>query len=295
MNMGDIEIASFDNLLVYKKGYTPEFVSKIITDKKLGGLRIFSILKEDKLETINFLQDYSFLEKLDVTSSTDFDFSFLSRLVNLKKLSINVEGRNEIDLSSLTKLEYLSVQWRKTIKGFENCTRLSSLGLIELKEPDLVKISSVKSLTDIRIKTASIESLNGLQGLINLQSLSIGNCKKLTSINAINQLPKLRNLYFEKCPIIKDYESVNSLPSLEDFSLIDCGVIESIKFTESFPLLSKLSLLGNTIVNDGNLLPAKRIKSVEHKHYKHYNIKIEDTTYNQTVKNNLQKIKNLFK
>lgn len=295
MIIGDIEIAPFDNLLVYKKGYTPELVHKIIADKKLGGLRIFSILKDDKLETIDFLQDYNFLEKLDVTSSSDFDFTFLSNLVNLKKLSINVEGNKPIDLSNLDKLEYLSVKWRKSIKGFENCTRLSSLGLIEFKEQDLAKFRNLENLTDIRIKTASIESLNGLQGLANLQSLNIGNCKKLTSINAINQLPKLRNLEFEKCPSIKDYKLVTSLPSLESLSFIDCGGIESINFIEGLPLLSKLSLLGNTVITDGDLMPAKNIRSVEHKHYSHYNLKLENPSYNQTIKNNLQKIKNLFK
>jgi len=295
MNIGDIEIAPFDNLLVYKKGYTPELVHKIIADKKLGGLRIFSILKDDKLETIDFLQDYNFLEKLDVTSSSDFDFSFLSNLVNLKKLSINVEGNKPINLSNLDKLEYLSVKWRKSIKGFENCTRLSSLGLIEFKDQDLAKFRNLENLTDIRIKTASIESLNGLQGLANLQSLNIGNCRKLTSINAINQLPKLRNLEFEKCPSIKDYKLVTSLPILESLSFIDCGGIESINFIEGLPLLSKLSLLGNTVITDGDLMPAKNIRSVEHKHYSHYNLKLENPSYNQTIKKNLQKIKNLFK
>lgn len=295
MSLHNIEIAPFDNLLVYKKGYNPELVRKIIVDNKLGGLRIFSILKDDKLETIDFLQDYNFLEKLDITSSVDFNFDFLNSLVNLKKLSLNVEGNNTINLSNLKSLEYLSIKWRKDIKGFENCTSLSSLGLIEFKEKDLVKFSNLISLTDIRIKTASNTSLNGLQGLVNLQSLNIGNCKKLTSIIAVNELPKLRSLEFEKCPNINDYQLVTKLPSLESFSLIDCGRIDSIEFIEGMPMLSKLSLLGNTVINDGNLIPAKNIKSVEHKYYRHYNLKLENPSYNQNVKNNLQKIKNLFK
>ena len=225
----------------------------------------------------------------------DFDFGFLNKLVNLKKISINVEGNNDIDLSNLKKLESLSVKWRKTIKGFENCTRLSSLCLIEFKEPDLTKLTNLKSLIDIRIKTASIESLNGLQELDNLQSLSIGNCRKLTSIKVINQLSKLQHLDFDTCPNVKDYDEISGLPNLQSLSLINCGKVESIKFIEAFPLLSKLSLLGNTVINDGNLLPAKNVKSVEYKHHNHYNIKLDNPSYNQTVKNNLQKIKNLFK
>jgi hypothetical protein len=292
--MEDIKV-SYNNLLVYKRGYTVADVYNTITKKKLNGLRIFAELKSDRLDDISFLKDYTFLEQLDVTSVNDYDFSFLSKLVNLKKLSINIEGNNEINLSDLVKLEYLSMQWRKKIYGLENCARLSSLGLIEFKEQDLVKLNNLKNLTDIRIKTASITSLNGLKELVNLQNLDIGNCKKLTSIRAINESPKLEQLDFDTCPNIKDYDSITSLPNLQTLRLINCGRVESIKFIESLPRLSKLSLLGNTVINDGNLLPAKGVKSVEYKHYNHYNIKLENPLYNQTVKDNLEKIKNLFK
>lgn len=294
MNFKDIEIAPFDNLLVYKKGYTREFVAKVIQEKKLGGLRIFSLLKNEKLDGINFLEEYSFLEKLDITSSADFNFSPIKKLTNLRKLSINVEGSSEIDLGSLTYLEYLSIKWRKKIKGLDSCTSLSSLCLIEYKEPDLMKISGT-NLIDLRIKTASIESLNGLQGMVNLRQLSVGNCKKLTSVEAANDLPKLQELVFEKCPGIKDYESITNLPSLDRLSLIDCGRIESIKFIDKYPMLSSLSLLGNTVINDGDLQPARRVKSVEHKHYRHYNIIIKNPSYQTIIKENLQKIKKWFK
>ncbi len=286
---------SQNNLLVYKNGYNADEVYSVIRNKKLNGLRIFAELKNDRLDDISFLGSYAFLEELDITSANDFDFSFLKRLINLKKLTINVEGNAELDFSSLSKLEYLSVQWRKTIKGLDKCIRLSSLGLIEIKETDLAKLTNVKSLIDIRIKTASIETLNGLGELMNLKSLSVGNCKKLTSIKAINALPQLQHLNFDTCPNIQDYEHITSLPALQSISLIDCGNIASIKFIENYPLLTKLSLLGNTVIADGDLLPAQRLRSLEHKHYKHYNIKLEDNAYNQNVTSNLQKLKNLFK
>jgi hypothetical protein len=292
--MEEIKV-SYDNLLVYKKGYTSDKVHNLIKINKLNGLRIFSELRNDRLEDVNFLRDYTFLEHLEITSINDFNFDFLNKLDNLKKLSINVTGTNEIDLSHQTRLEYLSIQWRKGIKGLDNCTSLSSLGVSEFKERDLVKLTNLKSLIDLRIKTASIESLDGLNGLVNLQNLLIANCKKLTSVKSINQLPKLQHLDFDTCPNVKDYDHLTNLQSLQSLSMINCGKIESIKFIENYPLLSKLSLLGNTIISDGNLLPAKRLSSVEHKHYDHYNIKLENQTYEQTVKDNLQKIKNLKK
>jgi hypothetical protein len=294
MKMKDFKI-SFNNLLVYKHGYKIEDVYDIISKEKLSGLRIFSELKSDRLDDISFLKNYTFLEALDITGANDFDFNFLNNLINLKKLSINVEGNNEINLRNLKKLEYFAVQWRKSIIGLDNCTNLSSLGLIEFKEKDLQKIEGLASLVDLRIKSATIESLQGADKLINLQSLNIGNCKKLHSIKAINHLSKLKEFYLDICPSIKDFDEVTELPSLETLSLIDCGKVQSLKFIELYPSLQKLSLLGNTVIVDGDLVPAKRIKSVAHKHYNHYNVKLEDSSYNQNVKNNLEKIKNWFK
>jgi Leucine-rich repeat (LRR) protein len=295
MNTDNIEIASFDNLLVYKKEYTPEIVSRIITERKLGGLRIFAVLKDDRLESLDFLRAFTFLERLDITSALDYDFNFLKDLARLKKLSISTEGSNEINLSSLHDLQYLSIKWRKKITGLENCKKLSSLTLVEFKEKDLQKVQGLKSLVELRIKTGTIENLSGADKLLNLRTLNIGNCKKLQSIKAINHLPNLKELYLDTCQNINNYEEVTDLPNLEALSLTDCGKVQSLKFIERYPALQKLSLLGNTVIVDGDLVPAKRIKSVEHKHYSHYNVKVENPSYNQNVKNNLEKIKNWFK
>lgn len=290
-----IEISPYGNMLVYKKGYTPDFVKNAIEKNGLKGLRIFDHL--DRLDTLDFLKEYTFLKKLDIDCINDQDYSFLGSLPNLEYLGIGPSTKqfNPINLSNQRNLRILGIQWRKKITGFENCTRLSSLTLVEFKEKDLQKIASIKSIAELRIKTASIESLHGADKLTNLHNLNIGNCKKLQSIKAINHLPKLKELYLDTCPNIKDYEEVTDLPNLETLSLVDCGNVQSLKFIEKYQSLSKLSLLGNTVIVDGDLVPAKRIKFVEHKHYSHYNVKLENPSYNQNIKNNLEKIKNLFK
>jgi hypothetical protein len=84
--MNKIEISPYRNLLVYQKGYTPDFVLETITDKKLKGLRIFAQLKEQRLKSIDFLKEFDFLESLDITSVDDFDFSSLKELKNFDAL-----------------------------------------------------------------------------------------------------------------------------------------------------------------------------------------------------------------
>ena len=291
----EIEISPYGNMLVYKKGYTAEFVKKVIQEHRLNGLRIFDHL--DRLDTLDFLKDYTFLEKLDIDCIYDHDYSFLSILLHLKHLGIgaSIKQSNTIDLSNQQELETLSINWRKKIAGLDNSTKLSSLTLADFKEKDLQKIEALKTLIELRIKTGSIESLSGADKLINLRSLNIGNCKKLQSIKAINHLPNLKELDLDACPNINDYDEVTDLPNLKTLNLTDCGKVQSLKFIERYPSLEKLSLLGNTVIVDGDLVPAKRIKSLQHKHYSHYNVKLENPSYNQHVKNNLEKIKNWFK
>lgn len=295
MTLIKIEISPYGNMLVYKKGYTADFVKKAIVQNGLEGLRIFDHL--DRLESLDFLKEYSFLKKLHIHCMHDQDYSFLQALYNLEDLSIggSVKNINEINLGNQKNLKILGINWRKKIIGLENCTNLLSLTVTEFKEKDLQKIAILTSLINLYIKTASIETLEGIKNLINLQNLHIGNCKKLQSIKAINHLVKLKELYLSTCPNINDYDEVTDLPNLETFSLTDCGKVQSLKFIERYPSLQKLSLLGNTVIVDGDLVPAKRIKSLQHKHYSHYNVKLENPSYNQNVKNNLEKIKNWFK
>ena len=124
------ETGSHNSLLLFKKGDTPEFILKAIREQNLRGLKIFSHLKEDRLPDLDFLKGCSFLEELDISSTQDYDFSFLMLLTKLKTLSISIEGNNVIDLSYQKNLENLVIQWRKEkIVGLEHCKKLSTVGL----------------------------------------------------------------------------------------------------------------------------------------------------------------------
>jgi hypothetical protein len=289
------EISPYGNMLVYKRGYSVDFVHKVISENKLSGLRIFDHL--DKLESLDFLEKYDFLEKLDVNCMNDQDYSFLMNLPNLKSLGIglSVKENNAIDLSSQVNLENLTIQWRKgKIFGIEKCQKINSLCITNYTEMDFNSILSLQNLEDLKIKTASIKSINGIENYTKLKSLYLGNCKKLSSIEVLKGLRNITFLSFELCPQVKDYASIGYLFGLENIQIIDCKEINTIKFIETLPSLKKLSLLGNTDVVDGDLLPAKNIKEVFYKHRKHYNAKIENKSYDNLEKINLEKIKALL-
>lgn len=270
----DIKISRDGSLLVYKKGYTPAFVAETIRNRNLRGMRIFAHLREDRLQTVDFLREYDFLEALDITSLDDFDFACLSALPQLKELSIDVRGKNTIDLHNLTNLQSLSITWRKAITGIDRCQKLEEICLVEFKQADLSLIKTLKNLKEVLIKTASIKNLSGLEHLGSLRLLSLGNCRSLRSIVAINGLSNLKRLDIDACSNIADYESLTNLPNLETLRIVDCRGLKSIKFVKQLPALTRLTLSGNTNVLDGDMTPTVGIKEVLSANRKHYNIKI---------------------
>lgn len=287
----NVELSPDGSLLVFKKGYSKEFVFNTIQKLNLAGLRIFSQLKDSRLDNIDFLSEYNFLKVLEIISTNDYDFSFLHSLDNLKKLSINVEGTNEIDFFNQINLEILIINWRKSIVNINCCKQLLNINLINFKANDLNPISGLFNLTNLTIKTASIKTLKGLQSYQSLRKITLGNCKLLTSISDINSLKGLISIEIIQCSKIVDYNTLDCLPALKQLSLIDCKNIESIGFLQNFPAITKLALLGNTNIIDGDLTPAKDIAEVTYKPRNHYNIQLINDKYETILKQNANKLK----
>ncbi|MDT3739835.1 MAG: hypothetical protein RO257_10095 [Candidatus Kapabacteria bacterium] len=59
-----VSIALYAPLLNYKKGYTLEFVREKIKELNLRGLNIYAQLKDEKLDSLDFLKDFTFLKEL---------------------------------------------------------------------------------------------------------------------------------------------------------------------------------------------------------------------------------------
>ena len=295
MSMG-FEISPYGNMLVYKKGYTASFVEMTIRENNLEGLRIFDHL--DKLESLDFLQDFGFLQKVDIDSILDHDYSFLKKLNNLRSLKIGpaVGEKNIVDLSNLVNLKELTINWRKgKIEGIEKCQKITSLCLVEYKEGDFTPISSLGNLESLQVKTGSVSNVDGVENFHKLRHLLLGNCKKLESISNLSELEKLTSLHIEQCPKIKDYAPIGSLLNLENLQIVDCKGVNTIGFIKELFSLKKLSLLGNTDVLDGDLKPAQSVKEVFYKHREHYNVKIQNEEYDRLVKRNFEKLKGMFK
>jgi len=224
------------------------------------------------------------------------DFSFLSSLKKLKSLSINVEGKKNINLNDLINLENLVINWRNgKIVGLEKCEKIKRLCIIEYSEPDFVPISELQSLSELNIKTASVKTTHGLENLKFLEAISFGNCKQLQSVASINGNTKIKELFFRSCPKIEDYDELSNLTGIEKLYLVDCKKVKSIGFIKNYGALKEFLVAGNTDIVDGDLTPAIEVPLAYCVHRKHYNVKIDSKDAIAVRKKNIKKMKELFK
>ncbi len=288
--MQDFKVAPNSNNLLYEKEFKPNIVNRLIQENGLSGLTIFADLPDRRVESFDFLSDYSFLEGLRLSSIPDHEYGFLKDLRLLKYLSIQNEGVTPIDLSNQVNLEWFGIQWRKNITGFESLQKLKFLCLIHWKEQDLLNLSCLQNLEELLIKTSSLKKLSGIDQLKKLKYVLIGNSRYLDSISLLNQLPRLRKLEIEASSKIDDYESLVDLKELEELIITNCKGIKSINFIKNFSKLKRLSLLGNTFVEDNDLMPAKDIEDVTISPKRTYNLRLINPRHEEIRKRNSEKL-----
>lgn len=262
--MGNIDISQYGNLLIFKKGYSSSFIKSTIEKKHLNGLRIISILSDQKIDNLDFLGEMAFLDTLEISSIDDYNFNFLYNLHNLKRLSIEIYGKSIIDLTEMTGLQSLFLYWRKNIKGLNKCQNLRKLGIYGYKKVTLEYLSDLHNLKELQLKSSSINSLKGIEHFFNIEHISLGNCRILDTINDLNGLKKLKILDFNSCTKINDFSGLTDLPSLEELRLIDCKEILSVSFIKKLKSLNTVIISGNTKVIDNNLEALKGITNVKY-------------------------------
>lgn len=271
----------WNNLLKYKKNYTIFDCKKLIEEYNLDGLEIFAHLSDEKLENLDFLSDFQFLKKLRLAIIFDYDYKFINKLTNLEALSLDIPFAKEIDLTYLGNLKHLDVTVDKLkVIGIEQLSNLEFIGLFDFKDKNFDRIRDLTNLNRLMVKTASVKNLEGLENLQKLDEILLANCRSLRDISQLTNLSKIKKIFFDGCSKIYDYDILGEIPSLEEIAFVDCKVIKSIKFFDNLPNLKKLVIKGTSIIEDNDVLPAKRLPLIHYYHRKSYNIELENTLFN---------------
>ena len=120
---------------------------------------------------------------------------------------------------------------------------------------DIPLYSSLKSL---RISTANLRTLDGIERFQNLETFGLSFASKLSDISALKH-SLLKWIYFEYCPKIYDYGVLGEVASLSGVSLT-AQKIKSIGFAKKLPALKILKISGT--IEDRDLSPVSSAEYV---------------------------------
>lgn len=215
-----------------------------------------------KLSDLAFLEDYPDVAGVAVPYAEKIDLGDLSRLRNLKYLSIS-GSRQELDLGIFEKLEELRVEWHPKLHMPPRFSELRELLLTgyKTKTRDLSALPEIPNLTRLELVQGNVERLEGIQRFPKLQSAEFSYMKDLKDISAVRKAGGLTDLRFATCKAVEDFSVTKSMPNLRTLRIIDCGKLPSIAFLNEIPRLEEFRFVKTRIV-DGDLTPLLRLKRV---------------------------------
>jgi len=294
-----IEINENGPYLVYKPGYTAEFVRQTLLDRGLTGMHVRAAGLDETLDDLEFLREFSFLTQLQLNSipSADYDYEFLSELTALEHLTVNVwllpgVKAKRLNLAPLAALKSLNLNWREEIAGLEHLARLEVLRLQEHRGEDLRSISMLSGLKTLFVATSTIRSVSGIEHLRELDTLTLGACRRLSDLDGLATLERLRVLRLASCSKVTDLRPLSKLPELTDLTLEDCPKLASVAPLATLPLRS-LRLVGTSEIGDADTAPLAHVPNLTYHHRKHYNVRIPTPLADAVSAETLRKLRGL--
>lgn len=227
-------------------------------------------------EVFSYLGEFS--EKItDLSIGNPCDWMAISKLANLKHLSIGGWYPVDIDFSGLPMLESLDCYWHKGLDdALLNLSELKSLKIEGVKRPDLKFLEHMKKLSFLDIVTSrSLATISGIEGASNLKALHLYSCSKLIDITALKELPSLEELSIEACKKV-DVSQIQKLESLQHLMLSSL-TLETISFVKDMEL-KKFSFTDCKVV-DGDIRVLCDHPTIEgglFKDRRHYNLKMSE-------------------
>ncbi|WP_306353284.1 hypothetical protein [Flavobacterium sp. '19STA2R22 D10 B1'] len=222
-----------------------------------------------------FFKDKNFIEKLSI--GDDFKIGKISHIEELNSMSglkhLSLNQSIAIDLSGLIHLESLYLRHDKEVKNLDKLVDLQDLLVTTTKEVDCQFLSKLEKIKNLRI-CDGVHTLDGLEQLVNLESLRITHNPKLINIDAISQLPRLKQVYFECCKGLYDFSVLKENKSITELFI---DILDSLSFIKSMPELEKISFWN---LKDGDLTPLIEAKQLKQFYFypnkKHYSHKLEE-------------------
>jgi hypothetical protein len=184
------------------------------------GIGVFDLTSFAMLADVN--ANLSELSLLD-TKSKKPDLSIISRFHSLRKLSLIGQQKNIAVLSSLRKLEELTLGsiTVPTLRMVRDLPLLTSLHLTLGGTKDLSDLHGLHTLKYLELwKILGLEDIKVLSTLIGLQSLFLQELTRVTKIPSCDELINLRRIALDDLKSLTDISELIGAPTLNELSHI---------------------------------------------------------------------------
>lgn len=231
------------------------------------------------LDNIDFLQDLPFVRKLQMGACSQVrNYEGLAYLENLELLSFSSSEKTLVDLSKLKKLSHLDFSYSNQVKGLEQLSNLTSIGVGNGKD-EYFRIDVFQNYTKLSRLVIGRSIVN--QGLAflkaneSLKSLEFTHMKRGFDLEGIQYLrDSLKSLKIISSKKVGNIQLISELHNLEWLILSNSVALESPMIVEPLKNLEALTLHGSSYFIDGDLraLEKRRVSiryyNVNHKfHY----------------------------
>lgn len=222
---------------------------------------------------LDFLAELPPLRSLDVLHLPLEDIHGIESQPSLERLSLNAYYGTPVDFSRFRALKELHLDWGPGAETIASVATLVDLSINRFPGTDLEPLGRLHALRRLRVASAPITSLDGLEAFTSLEFLRLLDLRRLADIAALRSVAAtLQDLEFTKCPKIDKLDPIKALMHLRRLLLLSCGDIESLAPLSELPL-EEFYFYESTNIRDGDmsvLLRLPRLRDTSFANRRHY-------------------------
>jgi hypothetical protein len=269
-----IESGKYGERLVVTSSWS-EDISQYILSHNISELYL-NYAKGWKGKDLSFLSSLLHLQAFSIIDWTIDDISPVNNLQLLRSLEISTYCKTQINFEEFPYLEQCGLRWRAKAKSLFNQKSLKKLFVDNYSEKDTYKFSNLTELESLSLANSPTRNIQGLSQLHKLKFLGMYNLRKLESLVGIEALINLQELEINGCSSLKSINEIAHLLELKKLQLCDNQEIESLKPLKNFQKLESVLFYGSTSIVDGDLTFLKnltRLSNISFKDRLHYSEK----------------------
>ena len=257
----------------WRDEYATQFAASDVRELELNYAKDW-----DAASGLGLLRQLPGLTGLTIIFHRTIDLSPVGDCLALRRLQLVTPNGRDLDLSRLSHVRDLGVEWISGCEAVHGLTELESVFIDGYPAKTLEELSGLSALRSLQLANGPLTSLAGCDRWPLLEELALGRLFRLIDADAVALCQSLRVLELRQCRRLTSLDAFAALRQLRRLLVIDAGAIESLRPLRGLAELELEIFFGSTDVLDGDLtvlFELPRLQSVAFADRRHYTHKLE--------------------